>query len=171
LRAPFVGRPLRAAARGLAHRTVDTVVENVQTGTMHLDPRELELGASSLVAHIASRIRPEKVIARRRRNFERLAAQVGDLAPVVGAPLAPGVCPLFLPVRVADKPALLARLHARGIDAVDFWSTGDPACDLAEFPEVARLRREILELPCHQSLDDESIDFVAAAFREELRGP
>jgi hypothetical protein len=169
LRAPFVGRPLRAAARGLAHRTVDTVVETVQTGTMHLEPRELELGASALVAHVASRISPERVVARRRRNFERLAAAIGDLVPVFGAPLAPGVCPLFLPVRVADKPAVLARLHARGIDAVDFWSTGDPACDAGEFPEVARLRREILELPCHQSLDDDDVDFVAEAFREALR--
>src|SRR5262249_710672 len=149
-----VGRPLRALARGVAHKTVDTVVENVQTGTMHLDSRDLELGASALVPHLAGGSDPDKVVARRRHNFAPLPAAVAVLAPVVGAPLPPGACPLFVPVRVADKPALLARLHARGIEAVNFWSTGDPACDDAEFPEVARLRREILELPCHQSLDD-----------------
>ena len=55
-----------------------------------------------------------------------------------------------------------------GIDAIDFWGTGDAACDDAEFPEVAALRREILELPCHQSLDDDAIDLVAHAVKQVL---
>ncbi len=168
LRAPGIGRGVRALARGLARRTVDTVVETVKTGTMHLDPRELELGASALVEHLASRFEPEDIIARRRANFIRLAEAIGDVVPVVGAPLAPGVCPLFVPVRVADKPRLHRALTARGIDAIDFWSTGDPAASGDAFPEVARLRREILELPCHQALDDDDVDLVAAAVREEL---
>ncbi|MCU1282988.1 MAG: tbmB, partial [bacterium] len=60
------------------------------------------------------------------------------------------------------------KLHDRGIDAIDFWGTGDAACDDAEFPEVAELRREILELPCHQSLDDDAIDLVAHAVKQVL---
>jgi len=47
------------------------------------------------------------------------------------------------------------------IDAIDFWGLGD-----SSFPEVAALRREILELPCHQSLDDEDIDRVARAVKK-----
>jgi dTDP-4-amino-4,6-dideoxygalactose transaminase len=31
---------------------------------------------------------------------------------------------------------------------------------------VAQLRREILELPCHQSLDDNAIDLVAHAVKQ-----
>jgi dTDP-4-amino-4,6-dideoxygalactose transaminase len=54
-------------------------------------------------------------------------------------------------------------LHAVGIDAIDFWSEGE--CD-GDFPEVAALRREILELPCHQSLDDDAIDLVAHAVKQ-----
>jgi perosamine synthetase len=94
---------------------------------------------------------------------------------VVGAPLAPGACPLFLPVRVdprrrrgLDKPSLLHTLQARGIDAVDFWGTGDAACDPAEFLEVTRLRHQILELPCHQSLNDDDIDQVAHAVKQAV---
>jgi perosamine synthetase len=68
--------------------------------------------------------------------------------------------------RGRSKQALQQALQARGIDAIDFWSSGDPACDPAEFPEAAQLRREILELPCHQSLDDHAIDLVAHAVKQ-----
>jgi dTDP-4-amino-4,6-dideoxygalactose transaminase len=107
------------------------------------------------------------VVVRRRRNFARLAAALDGLVEVVHNPLPPGTCPLFLPVRLVDrdKRAIVQALHARGIDAIDFWSTGQ--CD-DEFPEVAALRREILELPCHQSLDDDAIDLVAHAVKQVL---
>jgi hypothetical protein len=168
LRAPRMGGALRAAARALARRTVGAVVDNVQTGTMHLEPRDLELGASGLVSAIAARCDPDVVVAQRRRNFTRLAEALDGVAPVIGAPLPPGACPLFVPVRVADKGRRLERLRARGVDAIDFWSTGDPACPAGDFPEAARLRREVLELPCHQSLGDDEIDRLAAVARAEL---
>jgi hypothetical protein len=162
LRAPSFGRPIRSAMRRFAHATLNQVVENVQTGTMHLLPDDLELGASPLVSHICRRLDLEMVVVRRRRNFRRLAEQLDGVFEVIGAPLAPGVCPLFLPIRVPNKPRLLNALHAREIDAIDFWGTGE-----SEFPEVNALRREVLELPCHQSLDDEDIDRVARAVKEE----
>ena len=52
------------------------------------------------------------------------------------------------------------------IPAAVFWGSGDAACDDNEFPEVAQLRRDILELPCHQSLDDNAIDLVAHAVKQ-----
>lgn len=168
LHSPNVGRALRQAARSASHATVDKAVATVKTGTMHLEPHELELGASKLVEHLLPRFDDEMVVVRRRRNFQRLAAALDGVLPVVGAPLPPGACPLFLPVRVAGgkKRELMQALHARGIDAIDFWGTGDAACDDNQFPEVAQLRRDILELPCHQSLDDNAIDLVAHAVKQ-----
>jgi dTDP-4-amino-4,6-dideoxygalactose transaminase len=173
LRSAGLGRVVRRAARGAAHATVDKAVATVQTGTMHLDTRDLGLGASRWVDPILARTDAEMVVARRRRNFSRLAAALDGVVPSVGAPLPPGVCPLFLPVRIdsarlhgLDKPALMQRLHTVGIDAIDFWNVGDPACDPYEFPEVTQMRRQILELPCHQSLDDDDIDRVANAVKQ-----
>jgi perosamine synthetase len=170
LHSSTVGRAVRHAARAASHATVDKAVANVQTGTMHLAAHELHLGASRLVEQLLPRFDGEMVVVRRRRNFQRLAAALDGVLPIVGAPLLPGACPLFLPVRISNgnKRAVMQALHARGIDAVDFWSGGDPACDDAEFPEVAQLRREILELPCHQSLDDDDIDLVAHAVKQVL---
>ena len=81
-----------------------------------------------------------------------------------------GACPLFLPLRVPNKVHVLRELWARGVEAVDYWSVGDPACRLESFPEVAALRREIVEVPCHQSLDDEAIDRLAVLVNEALHG-
>jgi perosamine synthetase len=168
LHASTLGRALRQAARATSHATVDKAVSTVQTGTMHLSDHELHLGASKLLEHLLPRFDHEMVVIRRRRNFQRLAAALDGVVPVVGTPLLPGTCPLFVPVRIRDrdKRAVMQALHTRGIDAIDFWGTGDAACDLAGFSEVAQLRREILELPCHQSLDDDAIDLVAHAVKQ-----
>ncbi len=176
LHSASLGGAVRRAARATSQATVDKAVTTVQTGTMHIAEYDLDLGASRWVAPILARTDTEMVVARRRHNFSRLAEALDGILPVVGAPLLPGVCPLFLPVRIdstrhhgLDKPALMQRLHAAGIDAIDFWCSGDPACDPHEFPEVTQLRHEILELPCHQSLDDDDIDQVAHAMKQVLR--
>jgi dTDP-4-amino-4,6-dideoxygalactose transaminase len=172
LRSSGIGRAVRQAARAASHATVDKAVATVKTGTMHLEPHELHLGASKLVERLLPRFDDEMVVVRRRRNFQRLAQALEGVVPVVGAAaggaLPHGVCPLFLPVRITDGPKrdVMQKLHAIGIDAIDFWGTGDPAASAEEFPEVARLRREILELPCHQSLDDDAIDLVAHAVKQ-----
>lgn len=163
-----LGRAVRQAARAASHATVDKAVATVKTGTMHLLPHELDLGASKLVERLLRRFDDEMVVVRRRRNFQRLAAALDGVVPVVGAPLPLGTCPLFLPVRIAGgrKRDVMQALHTVGIDAIDFWGTGDAACSADEFPEVTQLRREILELPCHQSLDDDAIDLVAHAVKQ-----
>jgi perosamine synthetase len=173
LHSSSLGRAIRQAARSASHATVDKAVATVKTGTMHLQPHELALGASKLVEHLLPRFDGEMVVVRRRRNFQRLAAAldgVVEIASPGGAELPRGTCPLFLPVRITngDKRAVMQKLHALGVDAIDFWGTGDAACSDEEFPEVAALRREILELPCHQSLDDDAIDLVAHAVKQVL---
>ncbi len=69
-----IGRAVRQAARAASHATVDKAVATVKTGTMHLEPHELGLGASKVVEHLLPRFDAEMVVVRRRRNFARLAA-------------------------------------------------------------------------------------------------
>lgn len=163
-----VGQALRQALRAAAHRTVDSVVDYVKTGTQHLRPAEVGLAASALVARLLERFDGDAIAQKRRHNFARLAEALDGAVEVIGHPLAPGVVPLFVPLRVQDKRGLQDQLLARGIQAVDFWSGGDPRCPQDEFPEVGALRREVLELPCHQSLDDDAIDFVARTMKRLL---
>lgn len=166
LRSGPVGRALRHVTRLVSRRTIDQMIDQVRTGTTHLAERDLRIAGSALVNRLLRRFDLEMVVVRRRRNFRRLAEALADQVPVLGAPLGAGVCPLFVPVRVSDKANVVRALHARGIDAIDFWNHS--LDDGQRFPDATLLRRELLELPCHQSLDDEDIDFVARAVKEEL---
>ncbi len=162
------GRWLRQWARRFSRSVVDKVVENVQTGTQHLDRDELALGASPLLLRLLRRLDATMVATRRRRNYARLLARLGDAAPVPTGELPPGAVPLFLPLAVGDRGRALAALAARGVEAIDFWSIGDPACDLARFPDVRWLRRHVIEVPLHQDLDDEAIDRIGEVVTEVL---
>jgi perosamine synthetase len=165
IRGGLFGRSLRHFAHSTVRKTLGRRHEHVPTGSDHLAERDLTLGASRITERLLRRFDAELVVRRRRRNFQRLAEALSGCLPLIGHPLPLGACPLFLPVRVDDKPRAIEKLRQQGIEAVNFWSSGDPACNIDEFPEVARLRREVLEIPCHQSLDDEAIDEIASAVR------
>jgi len=134
LQSAGVGRAVRQAARAASRATVDKAVATVKTGTMHLLPHELGLGASRLVERLLPRFDAEMVVVRRRRNFTRLAEALDGVVEVIGAPLGRGVCPLFLPIRTPRKRALMQALHAHGIDAIDFWARARPTATSTSFP-------------------------------------
>jgi dTDP-4-amino-4,6-dideoxygalactose transaminase len=69
---------------------------------------------------------------------------------------------------VEDKAAVMEKLRARGIMTVDFWRYFHPSCDPREFPEVADLRRRVLEIPCHQDLSPETMARIADAIRDAM---
>ena len=63
----------------------------------------------------------------RRRHYELLVGGVGDLVPPPFRALAPGACPLVVPIEAADKRAVLRRLRAAGVRALDLWSVPHPS--------------------------------------------
>jgi hypothetical protein len=159
-----VGHALWETARAVTRRVVDPVVEHVRVDTPRLDPAELALGASAIVPWLLRRVDSQVVVARRRRNFNRLLSLLGDGSRVTPGPLPDGTNPLFFPIAVDDKRAAYHRLRQAGVAAIDFWSGGDPAC-ADGFADAAWLRRHVLEVPIHQDLDDDAIDFVARSVK------
>jgi dTDP-4-amino-4,6-dideoxygalactose transaminase len=121
---------------------------------------------SALTARIVERLDHDAIVAARRRNWAELARRLGRLAPPVVEELGPGVCPLFYPFITEAQAGLMARLAARGIETVDFWSVGHPACPAGAFPEVERLRRTVLELPLHQDLTLDDVAYLARSVEE-----
>jgi perosamine synthetase len=166
LRGGAVGRGLRRLIRSLGHGTVKAAhIERVATGTQHFNREHVDLGMSPLTKRIALAQDLDGIVERRRRNYFFLLGRLRDISAPLFNQLPPGVCPLFYPLVVADKAEVMGKLHARGIDAIDFWKRFHPACDAAAFPEVAQLRRSIVEIPCHQDLSPEVMAEVAAAVR------
>jgi dTDP-4-amino-4,6-dideoxygalactose transaminase len=152
------GRAVRSAAG----------VHALSTGTSHFDPEAADVGMSALSALVLENVDFDAVQAARRRNWFLLLSRVRDLAPPVHVELPRGACPLFYPLLCADKARAAARLAARGVETVDFWRDGHPACPRDEFPEVEALRRRVLELPIHQDLGPEDMAYLGEAVEEAL---
>lgn len=170
LRGGAFGRGLRSFIRALGHGTVRAAnIERVATGTQHFNRQHVDLGMSPLTKRIALAQDLEGIVERRRRNYFFLLSRLRDVSPPLFNQLPPGVCPLFYPMVVEDKAEVMARLHAKGIDAIDFWRRFHPACDASAFPEVAQLRRSIVEIPCHQDLTPEVMAEVADVVRDALK--
>ncbi len=169
LRFGDVGEALRAAVRrAYALARGASGLAPISTGTMTFDPGAKDLGMSPLSAAIARRCDADAIVAARRRNYFLLLGRLRDRVPPLFAEVPAGASPLFYPLLCADKSAVQARLAARGIETIDFWREGHALCPADAFPEVAALRRGVLELPVHQDLSPEDMAFVARAAREAL---
>jgi dTDP-4-amino-4,6-dideoxygalactose transaminase len=101
------------------------------------------------------------IIERRRANFRHLRDRLAGRVEIPRADLPDGVCPLFFPILVSDKEAVARALRRRGVEAVEFWNQGDLLGSLAEGEEARHLRRHLLEIPIHQDMTREAVDFAA----------
>jgi hypothetical protein len=132
-------------------------------------PAAADSGVSSLVRRLALRADPARVVQARRRNYR----QLGSLLPretQVLPELPEGVCPLFLPALVPDKPGAISRLREKGIALYPYWSLAHPAIPDGAFPEAGRLRAHLLALPVYQGLSPEDIEYLAEAVSREQAG-
>jgi dTDP-4-amino-4,6-dideoxygalactose transaminase len=169
MRAGAAGRTVRQAIRRAGNAVSRALrADRVATGSQHFNVEHAALGMSPWTHRIAACLDYPAIVERRRRNFAELLGQLRGVTPPIFTHLPAGVCPLFYPMRVPDKPRLLGRLLARGVEAVDFWGLGHPALPTGTFSEADDLRRSVLELPCHQSLTPRAIRRMAAIVREEL---
>jgi len=163
MRGGRAGRWARSLVRSLAHGAVRaSQIERIATGTMHFDPAHAGLGISPLSLRIARSHDFANTIAVRRRNYLMLLDQLAPVCPPLFDTLPKGVCPLFYPLQVKHKAALLQRLESDGIGAIDFWRDSHPDCDPGLFPETSQLRNSIIEIPCHQDIDIETMARMAA---------
>lgn len=125
------------------------------------DRSQIALGASPLVERVTRAQALAEVVERRRRNFFHLLGALRGAAPPLVNELPPGACPLFYPLWVRDKDEVLARIRAENVEAGEGWPAFHPRCDGGEFPEATRLRRHLLELPCHQDLGPAHVAHMA----------
>jgi dTDP-4-amino-4,6-dideoxygalactose transaminase len=133
----------------------------VPVGSEHFDVTKANLAMSRLSHWVMAHQDYDMIVERRRRNFLHLLHRLREISRPVFTDLPSGVCPLFYPLRVRDKSAILPQLLDRGVDAVNFWSTTPSMVPAGAFPEVETLRQTILELPCHQDLGPRAMDWIA----------
>lgn len=169
LRTGHLGRAIRGGMRALgAALRWRSAARHVATGTQRFERQHVRLAMSPVSRRILDNQDWAAIVERRRRSYFHLLGRLRAVCPPVFAELPPGTCPLFYPLRVENKEKVLQALWARGIEAVDFWHRGHPRTPWGMFPDADRLRRTIVEIPCHQDLDPPTVDRIADAVTEAV---
>jgi dTDP-4-amino-4,6-dideoxygalactose transaminase len=110
------------------------------------------------------------VVEQRRLNYIHLlkaTASLPGIAPFA-ADLPDGVCPMAFPFHVEQRTDLHLELQAAGIPAFTWDGVVHPSFSATEFPGAARLYRQLVWLPVHQSLDGEDLDRMIEALARAL---
>ena len=156
-----IGRPLMAA-KSMAGRALSAAgAARVPVGDAGFDLAAAQLRMCWLSRWLLGRFDYAEVRARRRANFRRLHERLAEHIRSLPLQLSSGICPLFFPILVDDKKAAASQLKARGVETIQFWNEGDAEAEALDFPDVRFLRRHVLELPVHQHLTLEQVDYVA----------
>jgi perosamine synthetase len=166
-RANLAGAALAMMKRGIgralsAHGVARLPVGDISPGfaSLGFDVDRMNVGMSPLCERLIARVDRDAIRRTRRRNFLRLRERLAGRVPFVRDDLADGVCPLFAPVLVANKIAVVEALRRRGIGAVGFWNYGHPDAEPIMSADTRFLREHVLELPIHQDLTSAQIDFM-----------
>jgi dTDP-4-amino-4,6-dideoxygalactose transaminase len=128
-------------------------------GDTGFDVAHVNVAMSRMCAGLLSRFDYGSIRSHRRENAALMQARLPDSLPLLKLPLADGVCPLFFPIVVADKRAAAAALRQRGIGAIECWNVGHPQAVTGR--DAAFLRRHVLELPIHQDITPDQVEYMA----------
>jgi len=163
-------RRLAVADLGLEHavwltsrsRLLSRMVQRLHRERPYSSERDFALGDANSTPSLATLLALPRVARvgaaeQRRRNYGALLHAFGDRVPRAFRDLPPGASPFVFPIVSNDKSALLRRLRASGIRALDFWSMPHPALPAEDYPLARRLRATVVGLPVHQELRDEDL--------------
>lgn len=153
------GKVLFTLKRAAGRILTSAGIQREPVGDIGFDPSRVGTEMSWLARKLLHRFDYEQIRQKRRENFRLLRDRLAGRAALGVEDLSPGVCPLFFPLLVADKAGAAQALHEQGIEAVQFWNAGDP--EARGNPEVEFLRGHVLELPIHQDLTPEHLEYMA----------
>jgi hypothetical protein len=164
IRRPRTGRQLMDWKQAAGRLLTRLCVERVPVGDTGFEIANVDIEMAPLSRRLLSRLNYELIKNRRREHFQLLSEEFA--ADAVRADLAPGVCPLFFPLLVADKGSAARALWGRGVMATELWNEGDVSVTSHEAEDSRFLRRHVLELPIHQDLGRQHIEYMARQVRE-----
>jgi perosamine synthetase len=169
LRGGRPGRVLRKLALGMGKGTMRVSnITHVSTDSQHFNINDVNLGISWITKRLMFAQNVTEIARKRRRNYAFLLDHLGDVSPPLFDSLPVGNVPLFYPLLVEDNRSIVDRLLSKGIEAVHFWRDFHPTCNDQEFPDAAKLRRSVVEIPCHQDLTLKTMAKIAKAVRDVL---
>ncbi|MBI4458512.1 MAG: aminotransferase class V-fold PLP-dependent enzyme [Acidobacteria bacterium] len=164
------GQALVSSKRALGKVSATLGIKRLPIGNSGFDIAHVNVGASALSHRLLAHFDYPAIRQRRRTNYQYLVNKLQGRASLLRTDLPEGVCPLFFPILVQDKPAAAQSLWRSGVGAVEFWNDGDSQAAPDRFPDSHFLRKHVLELPIHQDITPSQMDYMSnQILRFELR--
>jgi len=160
-----LGETLSALKRSVGRVGSALGVERIPVGDIGFDLSRVNTSMSPWCHRLVQSCDVAGIRERRRSNFLRLRRALAHHATLLCTELEAGVCPLFFPLLVPNKRAAAEALWRRGIGAVEFWNEGDSEATGEAFQDTQFLRDHVLELPIHQDVTAEQVDYMADQVR------
>ena len=159
-RANAIGGTLQAAKQVVGRALGSIDLNRANVGDIGFNKADVDLRMSAATERLLRRFDFDKIRRQRVANYQTLGRSLSGAVAPLQPQLNPGVCPLFYPIVVDDKPAAARALRGRGVQALEFWNYG--ADDVArESADVQYLRSHILALPVHQDLSPRHLGHIA----------
>lgn len=167
---PAAGAFLHEGAKKVASSILKAgKIQRTSVANMEFNTEKLDWGMSAISKRILRSVDAQKVIRRRRENFNYLLQNL-ELGPrIFFKSLPEGVCPLFFPIMTDDKDLAERELFFHGIETVNFWGISHPSIPEGVYGETESLRAHLLEIPIHQELHQDHLDFMISKLREVFK--
>jgi dTDP-4-amino-4,6-dideoxygalactose transaminase len=124
--------------------------------------------ATKVMARLAAR---RNIADKRRANFRRLvegfAGRPGCHPLFTDVP--DGIVPFMFPLWIDDLPRVFPTLEDRAVPMQRFGQFLWPDVDEATYPMSVSFSRYMIQLPCHQALDEAAIGWIVDQVLEAIR--
>jgi perosamine synthetase len=160
-RADRLGAALDAVKRGLGRTAGALKVHRTPVGDMGFNVEDVNLAMSRVSERVIGFLDFADIRRRRLANFRQLASALRGYGCQVLPDPHDGVCPLFFPIFVPDKELAARALRDNGVDALEFWNDSVEPGGREMSAHARFLRTHVLELPIHQDLTPEHVEYVA----------
>ena len=157
-----IGTALQSAKRALGKAAGALDVNRQTVGDIGFNLADVDLQMSAASERLLRRFNFDGIRRKRIENYKTLAAGLNGSVTPVHATLADGVCPLFFPIMVNDKPAAARTLRSQGVQALEFWNHGANTADEETSETVRFLRQHVLALPIHQDLSARQLNHMVS---------
>lgn len=131
----------------------------------YLDPQKISLPLSWADSLVLNRTSHEWIVEQRRANYQYLAGQLKGLnnATLIFPELLPGTVPYVLPLLIHKPELHFSRLKIAG---VPLWRWEELIVN--DCPVSNDYRLKLIQLPIHQSLSTNELDWIAKQLRQVL---
>ena len=131
-------------------------------------PQSFDVPPARATRFLLPRLIDPTIAERRRRNYERLLVELGDVVADPFARLPVGACPWAFMVDVEDKRSVMNRLLVHRIRPMDFWWKPHSSLPADRFPQASALRARLVGIPVHHELRDRDLARLGPAVRDAL---